>query len=228
MTTENELEITDPNHPDYVPPKKDDDKNKDTYSKEDVDRMIKEATDKVLGELKSKLDNAYTAKKEAEDRAKTLEEEKRALEIERLKEQGKEKEAAEAEIKALKEANEKLEKRNVELTRDNELTALVADLPFRSDAARKMALKDIKAELVKDDKGNWVHKSGDTMEAFVKTFSESPDNEFLFKAKEDNGGGSPAPKPNAGGKPVEGSVFGMSQADVLKAAAEGKLPNQNR
>ena len=76
----------------------------------------------------------------------------------------------------------------------------------------------------KNEKGEWVHKSGVAVKDFVKTFAENEDNAFLFKQKQNSGNGSQniPPSSNTNKK----SLFEMTQDEVLQMAAEGKLPGR--
>jgi hypothetical protein len=114
------------------------------------------------------------------------------------------------------------QKRNVELTRDIDVRNALASHPFRNENAVEMAYREIVGQLVQNDQGVWVHKTGISIRDFVKGFADSDDNSFLFKAKASSGSGSNGGKPSdtSGGKK---SLFQLSQDEVLKLAKEGKL-----
>jgi hypothetical protein len=186
---------------------------------DDVDSKIQEA----LKPIKSKLDNAYKERDEALRKAAEYEQKEKEANIARLQEEGKHKEAYELQ---LAEANAKLEavtKRNIELARDAEIKSVLASYTLRNDKARDMAYMDIASQLVQNEQGVWIHKSGADLRTFVKQFSENDDNSFLFKPKASSGAGSTSSSttPSTDTKPK--SIFHMSQEEVLKLAAEGKL-----
>ena len=187
----------------------------------DLDALIKAAVDKELADIKSKLDNAYKKRDEVQKELDAYRDKERQAEIESLKEQGKLKEAHEKELEALKARNAELEQQNVSLTRDSVIKAALAGLELRNARASEMAHKEISKELIRDDAGNWVHRSGKSITEFVAEFAADQENAFLFKAKVNNGGGQqggPAVDPKTGK-----SLFALSQAEVLELARQGKL-----
>ena len=88
-----------------------------------------------------------------------------------------------------------------------------------------MADREIIGQLVRDESGTWVHRSGVSVKDFVKTFAEVEDNAFLFKPKINNGTGNSGAKPTNTSSDKK-SLFEMSQEEVLKMAREGKLPGK--
>jgi energy-converting hydrogenase A subunit M len=204
--------------------------NKDPKSKPTIDandpavqELLQKLTDEKLTDIKKKLDSAFAARDDALRKIAEREEKDKADLKKNLEEQGKFKELYELQLAEEKAKREALEKRNTELTRDVELRAALSNFQFRSEAAADMAFKTISEKLVKDDKGNWVHPTGAQIKDFVQSFAQDESYSFLFKAATNSGGGlSPN---NPGGKPPEQgkSLFQMSQAEVLKLAAEGKF-----
>ena len=90
-----------------------------------------------------------------------------------------------------------------------------------------MAFDEVTSQLVQNEKGEWVHKSGVAVKDFVKTFAENEDNAFLFKAKVSTGGGGSGPKKEGDTSSGDtGSLFKKSQDEVIKLAMEGKLPSR--
>ena len=178
-----------------------------------------------LKEIKSKLDGAYAERDAEKARADKLEKDRRDAEIKRLEEDGKHKEAAEARLADAEARLAAAERRNVELTRDLDLKDALKAFNFRNEKAADMAFQELVGTLVQDDKGIWQHKSGKTLREAAKAFAEDSANSFLFKAKASNGTGTD-PKPPSDVKSKPGSLFGLSQAEVLKLAAEGKLPGR--
>lgn len=151
-----------------------------------------------------------------------FENEKRQAELKRLQEEGKHKEAYEMQLAEIKSGKEAAEKRVIELTRDMELKSVLGTLNFRNDNALEMAYREIVGQLVQNEQGVWVHKSGVPVKDFVKSFSDTEDNAFLFKPKVSSGSGSQGTKTNnpSGEKT---SLFNLSQDEVLKRAREGTL-----
>jgi len=195
-------------------------------SQEDlIKKQIQAGIDEALKPIKQNLDKAYAQRDEAKAKLEEIEQKRREAELERLKEEGKHKEAFDIELKNEREKREALEKKNIELTRDITLKGALSTLDFRNERAMKMATVEIVDQLVRDERGEWVHKSGVSINDFVKTFAETESNEFLFKQKLNSGGGGSKVK-DGDFKSQPKSLFEMSQADVLKLAAEGKLPSR--
>lgn len=191
----------------------------------DVDAILAEKVQEALKPIKEKLDSAYAARDAAAAEAKALKEEKQAAEIARLNEEGKHREAYELQLAAEKAAREAAEARVVELTRDTELRSALAGYKTRNANANEMALKELTKDLVRNEKGIWVHKTGLSIPDFVKAFATSEDNAFLFEQKPSTGGGSGQLKKDTG-KGRTGSIFDLSQDEVLKRAADGTLRNK--
>jgi hypothetical protein len=227
MTTENEVKLDEQGNPIVV-----DDKNK----KEELDpndpdllkKMAEKLANEQLADIKKKLDAAYAARDEALTKIEKANAEKREKEIKDLEAAGQHKEAFELKEAELKARLKALEDRNTELTRDATLKGILMGYEFRNENAAAMAYKSIVDELVKDEKGNWMHKSGVPIKDFVEVYSKDDANSFLFKAQTSSGAGLPAPK-GGGGAPVTNktnSLFAKTQAEVLKMAELGQLPNQ--
>jgi competence protein ComGC len=200
----------------------DDDKTKEIP---DIEKLVSERVAQQLKDIKEKLDKAYTARDEAQKEAANIKKEKETFELEKLKSEGKVKEALEKEIASLQADNAALNDQVTKLTRDNELSTVLSTYEFRSDSARKMTITAIKRELVKDESGVWKHSSGTSIEEYCKSFFEAADNEFLLKPKENSGGGFN--KVNKGITQAK-SLKDLSQTEVLKLIADGKLSRKNR
>jgi hypothetical protein len=82
--------------------------------------------------------------------------------------------------------------------------------------------------LTQNESGVWLHKSGATLDAFIKTFSEDEENAFLYKQKVSSGSGDTGGgrSTTTDGKPKKFSE--MSQAEVIKLGEQGKLPRQQK
>lgn len=209
---------------DLPTPGQDDKKPKIDLSDPEIQALVKAAVAEELKEVKAKLDAAYGKRDEALQRVAEFEQKERDAEVARLQEEGKHREAFDLQLAEMKASRDALIKRNIELTRDIDTRNALAGFSFRNEKAAKMAFEEVTGQLVQNEAGEWVHKSGVTVKDFVKAFAENEDNAFLFKQKQNSGNGSQDPKPPQGGKPK--SLFEMSQDEVLKMAAEGRLPGR--
>ena len=198
--------------------------NNNTNNQVDINKLVQDKVDEALKEIKGKLDKAYGARDEALRKVADFENEKKEAELKRLQDEGKHKEAYELQLAEERAKRESLEKKNIELTRDIEVRNALASQPFRNDNASEMAYREIVGQLVRNEQGVWVHKSGVSIRDFVKTFAEGADNEFLFKPKVSSGSGTGGSKPGDTSSGAKKSLFEMSQAEVIKLAREGKLP----
>jgi hypothetical protein len=203
-----------------------DNQNQNNNSEDPVEKLVKERVSEAVKDIKAKLDNAYGARDEAFRKLADIEQKQKEQELERLKKEGKEKEALELQLTEERTKRELLEKRTVELTRDLELRNTLSAYQFRNDTAVDMAYREIVSQLVQNDKGIWVHKSGVSVKDFVKQFTEEETNSFLLKPKVSSGGGTTTTQTNNSSSNGKKSLFQMSQDEVLKLAGEGKLRNR--
>lgn len=212
-----EDDVVDPNQ------KQDQNKKIDPTNPE-IQAMIKSAVAEAVKDIKTKLDVAYTKRDEALQKVSEFEQKERDLEIKRLQDAGKDREAFELQLAEMKANQETLQKRNLELSRDVDARQALSAFAFRSEKAAKMAFDEVTSQLVQNEKGEWVHKSGVAVKDFVKTFAENEDNAFLFKQKQNSGNGSQNIPPSS--NTPKKSLFEMTQDEVLQMAAEGKLPGR--
>jgi hypothetical protein len=194
-------------------------------TKEELEALINAATGTELKGLKEKLDKAYKARDEALGTVDSFKKKEREAEIKRLEDEGKHREAYDLRVQELERENNELKSNNTALSRDNVLTAALAAMPFRNDRSLEMARREIVAELVQNEQGQWVHKTGVAIKDFVKAFAEIEDNAFLFKAKQSSGSGLGTTNSNSSNTTPK-KLSELSQAEVLKLAAEGKLPGR--
>jgi len=180
-----------------------------------------------LAPIKDKLNKAYSERDNLKNELKDIKKQLRDAELQKLKDEGKEKEHFEGVIADLEDTVKTLRQEIVELTRDNSVQKVLAGYEFRNKKAASVAAQTVTDELVQDEQGKWVHKSGKSIEDFVKVFAEDEDNSFMFKPAENRGTGTPPAKPGTKPNP-NGSLFGKSQAEVLRLAQEGKLPKRGR
>jgi hypothetical protein len=193
-------------------------------SKEDLEKLIQQRVSESLKDIKGKLDNAYSARDEAFKKVAEYEQKEREAELARLKEEGKHKEAYELQLAQERARFEALEKKNIELTRDIDVKNVLNAFTFKNESAANIAYKMIVADLVQNESGEWMHKTGSSINEYVKQFAEA--NNFLFEHKISTGPGVTATKPSTPSSSNK-SIFAMTQEEVLKLAAEGKL-SKNR
>ena len=201
-------------------------KKSDPVDKELVDKYVEERVKESLKDVKSKLDSAFEARDAALKKIAEYEKKEREAEVKRLKDEGKEREAYETQLAHERAARQALEEENTKLTRDVEVRGLLAGYTFRNDKANELAYQDIVKQLVRDEKGQWVHRSGIPLKEFIKVFADSEDNSFLFKARVSTGGGSAGPKDKSDTSGGKKKLSEMSQDEVIKLALEGKLPKR--
>lgn len=190
----------------------------------DIQAQIDAAVKAAIADLKVKLDTAYGKRDEVQRQLDEYKRKENEAEIAKLKEQGNLKEAHEREMAEVRSEIEKLRLQNTSLTRDTLVKSSLTAVEFRNARAAALAEKQISDELIRDGEGNWVHKSGKTVAAFVSEFLDDADNAFLLKPKVNNGGGGSTN--NTTTTSSNKSLFEMSQAEVMKMAAEGKLRNR--
>ena len=181
----------------------------------------------AVADIKGKLDKAYEQRDAAVSNARTLEQKIREAEVAALTAQGKKAEALELQLQDLRSELEQERTTNVSLSRDINVRSELASLRFRNEKAAAMAFSEITAELVRDAKGVWVHRSGISVKDFVKVYSENADHGFLFEPKVSTGSGSSSSRSTTVTK-EKGSLFQMSQDEVLNMAREGKLPARRK
>ena len=200
-----------------VPPVKDD---------EAVKKLIEDGIAESLKPIKEKLDGAFAQRDAALAKVAEFERKAREDELKRLQDEGKHKEAYDLQLAEERAKREALEKENVNLTRNLNVRNVLSGLPFRSENALEMAYEKITKDLIRNDKGVWVHKSGVSMKDFITAFHADEANEFLFKTKASSGSGSSTTRTAPTGEKKVESLFAIPQAEVLKLAEEGKLPQR--
>jgi hypothetical protein len=195
-----------------------------------VQKIVKEKLETELQPIKGKLDNAYKARDEALAKVAEFERREKEARLQALKDEGKHREAWEMEKAELAAKLEAAERRNTELSRDVAVKDALKSYNFRNDKAADMAFREITGNLVKDENGQWKHRSGISIRDYCEAFSKDEDQSFLFKAKTNSGAGTTSSTGTTAGPATTApsSIFNMSQAEVLKRAAEGTLPNSKR
>lgn len=200
--------------------------NTTTVDNDMIEKLVQDRLDESLKDIKSKLDKAYGSRDEVLKELATYKQKEKEAELQRLQDEGKHKEAYELQLAEIKAEKEALERRNVELTRDRDVQSALSGYQFRNEKAVEMARKEIVAQLIQNESGVWVHKSGVSIKDFIKVFSENEDNSFLFKVKQSSGTGSSNSSSTNTSSSTKKSLFEMTQEEVLKLAAEGKLPRK--
>lgn len=189
----------------------------------DINSLVEAETAKRLVDIKASLDRAYAARDEALRKAAEYEAKQREEELNRLKEEGKHKEAYELMLAEEKAAREAAENKVTQLTRDLELKQALTAHPFKTSKAEDFAYREIVGDLIKDEKGAWVHKSGKSIKDAVKDFVDDESNAFLLKPQVSSGGGSSTVQPPSTSTKTKKSLFEMPQSEVIKMVQEGKL-----
>ena len=198
--------------------------NLNTNTDVSVQKLVEAQVAEALKDIKDKLNKAYEARDTAIKEKAELERREKEANLKRMEEEGKHKEVLELRLAESNAALDVANKRITELTRDVEVREALGGLPFRNEKAAKVAYKEVVDALVQDDKGVWRHKSGVSIKDYVEAFSKDEDQAFLFKTKTSSGAGTSTTTTTTETKP--GSLFAMKQEDVLKMAAEGKLPKR--
>jgi hypothetical protein len=194
--------------------------------KELVEKLVNDRLEESLKPIKEKLDKAFSARDKALEKVKEFEEKEKAANLKRLEEEGRYKEAADLQLAEERAKSKVLEQRNVELTRDNEVRQLLSALDLKNENATEMARREIVDQLIRNDQGTWVHRSGISVKEFVKAFAVDDDHSFLFKVKASSGSGGSGPSGKPDISDGNKSLFSRPQSEVLKLAAEGKLPKR--
>lgn len=188
-----------------------------------VTKIVSEKVNEALKEIKPKLDAAYHARDEALKKVAEFEKKEKEAQLKLLEEQGKIKEAMDLRL-AEKEAElSTLRRHNTELSRDVQVRNALSGIDFRNEVAADMGYRQIVDQLVQNDKGQWVHKSGVSIKDFVEQFGKDENNSFLFKPKQSSGTGASASSSTTVKSTGKKSLFEMSQAEVLAKAAKGEF-----
>jgi hypothetical protein len=204
-------------------------KGQDSQQTEDpVQKLVREKVAEAIGNMKENLDKAYKGRDDALRKVAEMDQVRKEAELKRLQDEGKHKEALELQLAEERAKREALETRTIELTRDLELRNALQAYTFRNDSASDMAYREIVTQLVRNEQGVWLHKSGIPLRDFVKQFTDNESNSFLLKPKASNGSGSTSVGTTNTSSTEKKSLFSMSQEDVMKMAREGKLPTNRR
>lgn len=176
-----------------------------------------------LAPIKDKLNKAYGERDTLKAERDALKKQIRDAELQKLKDEGKDKEHFEGLLADKDKEIEELKTAVIELTRDNTVQRDLSGYKFRNEKAYALVYDAVIKDLVQDDKGVWVHKSGKSISDYIKTYAEDEDNEFLFAKKENRGTDTPTSTPRKPGTQTSGKLVGKSTQEILRMAKEGKL-----
>jgi hypothetical protein len=190
-----------------------------------VAKVVQEKVDAQLLTIKQNLDKAFAQRDEALAKAAILEQKERDATLKQLESEGKHKEAYEMRLAEANAKNEALQKKNTELSRDVSVREALKSFEFKNDKSSDMAFRELCSNLVQNDAGQWVHRSGVSIRDYASTFAKDSENEFLFKVKVNSGGGTTNPNPDAKAGVVneKPSLFKLSQEEVIARAAKGEF-----
>jgi hypothetical protein len=198
------------------------DLSKKASLKEEHQALLKQMVADELKQMKANVDKAYKKSEELARENARLKSEAQEKQRKQLEDEGKHYEAEKLRNAELEENNRILQERLTSLTRDRELEKHLSSLEFRNDFARETAFKTILPELVRDEDGSWVHKSGASINDYLKAFAKDPNKDFLFKSKENSGAGSNSNKSSTTvSRPKK--LDGMTTEELLALAETGKL-----
>jgi hypothetical protein len=189
----------------------------------EVDPIEREVQER-LAKMKSNMDRMAGERDEALKKAAEVEQKQKQAHIQRLEEEGKLQEVLELKLAEAQAKLKVFEEENVKLNRDSVVNSVLGGLDFRNERSRQMAYRDIVEQLVQNDDGLWVHKTGTNIQDFIKSYSKSEDNSFLFRIKANTGAG----KTNASGTSSmeqKKTIGEMTTEEVLALAAKGQLGN---
>ena len=184
--------------------------------------MVEEQLKEIKADFKAKQDKAYKQLEAEKKERIRIEEEAKEAKRRKLEDEGNHLELAKLKLAEVEERNKILEEKLVRTSRDSELNRALGNLDFRNEFARSTAFNAIVSELIQDEDGLWIHKSGAPLTDYVKTFVKDPDKSFLFKTKENSGAGTTNNKGQGKSKRPD-SLEGLSSAELLKLVENGEL-----
>lgn len=156
-----------------------------------MEELIEKAVNERLAPIKESLNSAYSERDEAKREAAAIKQQAHEAQLAALKEEGKESEALKLQLSDLQGKYDALLSKQTELSRDNTISDAIAGLEFKNDTARKLALAEISKDLVQDEAGNWVHKSGISVQEYADFMKSSDEYAFLIKQPTSSGPSEP-------------------------------------
>lgn len=186
----------------------------------DIEKLVEER----LAKMKANMDRMAKERDEALKLKAEMEKAKKEADIARMKEEGKLQEALEMELADAKAKLSLYEQDITSLRRDGVVNDALAGLEFRNEKSREMARREIVDELIQNDEGQWVHKSGSSIKDYITAYAKNEDNSFLFRVKSNTGAGTnnSAGIPNTGKKK---NILEMTTEEVLAMVNKGQLGN---
>jgi len=194
----------------------------------ELNKIIQARVEEELSGIKEKLNSAYSQRDEAVAKAVSFEEEKKALTISRLEEEGKHKEVADMKISEMTAKLEARDRQITELTRDSAVRDALKGLDFRNDTAADFAYRDVVDQLIQNENGQWVHRTGSSIKDFIDSFRKDDDKEFLFRPKQSSGTGQQAQSVATGGFDSSKSMADMTNDEIMAAAAAGHFDGSGK
>lgn len=223
MADQTDEHQTDNNNKELTDNDNDSQNNTSAVSSDEYQEIIDRVVEERLQKMKSNVDKAYKKAEELARENTRLKEQQQEAKRKQLEDEGKHLEAANLRLSEFEEKNAILTEKLTALTRDRELDKHLSGLEFRNEFAKETAFKTIVSELVQDNDGMWVHKSGAPIGDYIKSFVKDPDKDFLFKPKDNSGTGTSAKNQSSTNAGRPKSLSGLSTEEMLKLAAEGKL-----
>jgi len=183
---------------------------------------VEQAVQERLSKMKANMDRMSNERDEALKKAAEIEQKQKQDQMKRLEDEGKLQEVLEMKLAESEAKLKVFQEENTKLNRDSVVSNTLNQLDFRNDRSRQLAYRDIVEQLVQNEDGNWVHKSGTKIQDFVAAYSKDEDNSFLFRVKANSGAGTG----QSSGTPqmeTKKSLGEMTQQEVLALAAKGQI-----
>lgn len=196
---------------------------------ETIAKLVAERVNEQLKDIKNKLDSAYEVRDEAIREAAKIKEEQKAAQIGKLEEEGKHKEVYELKLADLQGKLEARDAQITELTRNTAVREAISGLEFRNESASKMAYTEIVGDLIQDENGAWIHKSGISIKEFAALYRKDDEKSFLFKPKQSSGvnTGTPTSALQSDPTKVTKPLSEMSHEELMQAINAGAFNGEN-
>lgn len=187
----------------------------------DTAELAEKIADEKLAKMKANMDAMDKKLKATIAENIKLQEKAKEEARKQLEEEGKTVEARDMQIVELQEKLSMSEEKLNQFERNSVVDKAVQGLEFFDGFTKEVAVEKITSQLVKDEEGRWTHKSGASIEDFVKVFAKDDKYKALFKPKENQGTGTP---PRTGvSKGTKKPLSEMTTQEMLEAAARGEF-----
>lgn len=197
---------------------------------EDQQAFFKSLLRIELKKMKENMDRMSKERDKAIREKVALEEEKREQETKRLEKEGKLTEALQLKLTAAEERARLLQEKLDARTRNEIVDRALSKIEFRSPKLATLARNEIIGELQRDSDGEWVHKSGVSLDDFIKTYVEDEENASMFAPRNNSGSRSqPSTREqqsDTGARGTPKSFKGVPASQMLELARKGKLGTQ--